>query len=119
MYAVHFGAALAIKSRVWDAPAWALQVGAFLLDLIWIPLATLGVESQAQDWHDDWSHSLLMALVWATLCSRSFLSGEAEPSPWPFGSPSFPTSFWTCRFIPGPPASRQRSAWRASDRYIR
>jgi hypothetical protein len=73
MYAAHFGAALAIKSRVWYAPAWALLVAAFLPDILWIPLATLGIESQPTAWHDDWSHSLLMVLVWATLLALSFI----------------------------------------------
>jgi membrane-bound metal-dependent hydrolase YbcI (DUF457 family) len=73
MYAAHFGAGLAIKSRVWNAPTWALLVGAFLPDVLWIPLATLGIESRPTAWHDDWSHSLLMVLVWATLFALLFI----------------------------------------------
>ena len=73
MYAAHFGAGLAIKSRVWNAPIWSLLVAAFLPDILWIPLATLGIESRPSAWHDDWSHSLLMVLVWATLFALLFI----------------------------------------------
>jgi len=75
MYAGHFGAGLAIKSRFWGAPTWALLLAAFLPDLIWIPLATLGIESRPGDWHDDWSHSLAMVVVWATLMALLFARG--------------------------------------------
>jgi len=47
-------------------------LAAFLPDLIWIPLATLGIESRPGDWHDDWSHSLVMVVVWATLMALLF-----------------------------------------------
>jgi membrane-bound metal-dependent hydrolase YbcI (DUF457 family) len=73
MYAAHFGAGLAIKSRVWNAPSWALLLAAFLPDILWVPLATLGVESQPAAWHDDWSHSLFMTLVWATMLALLFI----------------------------------------------
>jgi hypothetical protein len=39
MYAPHFAAALAIKGRSPGAPLWALFVGAFIPDLVWIALA--------------------------------------------------------------------------------
>lgn len=39
MYTPHFAAALTIKSRIRRAPTWALLLGAFLPDLVWIPLA--------------------------------------------------------------------------------
>jgi len=72
VFAPHFGAGMAIKSRVWAAPTWALLVGAFIPDFIWIVMARLGIESRPQAWHDDWSHSLLMVMVWATLFALLF-----------------------------------------------
>jgi len=36
MYAAHFAAGLAIKSRAPQAPTWALLVGAFIPDFVWI-----------------------------------------------------------------------------------
>lgn len=76
MFAAHFAAGLAIKSRVWQAPTWALLVGAFLPDLIWIPLAVFGIESQPGVWFDDWSHSLLMIIVWASLFALPFIKKD-------------------------------------------
>jgi len=73
MYAAHLGAGMAIKSRVWSAPTWALLLGAFIPDVIWIPLAAMGIESQPGAWHDDWSHSLLMVVVWASLFAVLFV----------------------------------------------
>jgi hypothetical protein len=74
MYAAHFAAGLAIKSRAPKAPTWALLTGAFLPDLIWIGLGLAGVEpSQGAAFFDDWSHSFASILVWATVYSLLFL----------------------------------------------
>ena len=73
MYAAHFAAGLAIKSRAPQAPTWALLTGAFLPDFIWIGLGLTGVEpSQGPAFFDDWSHSLASIVVWATLFSLLF-----------------------------------------------
>lgn len=57
MYAPHFAAALAIKG---GAPLWALLIGAFIPDLVWIALARVGIEpAQTSNFFDDWSHSLV------------------------------------------------------------
>jgi hypothetical protein len=72
MYAPHFAAALAIKSRTPQAPFWALLIGAFLADLVWIVLARLGVEPTQPSFFDDWSHSLLSIVVLATLFAIFF-----------------------------------------------
>ncbi len=75
MYAPHFAAAMAIKSKVPRAPFWALMTGAFLPDLLWIALARIGVEpADAQQFFDDWSHSLLSVLIIATLFALLFRS---------------------------------------------
>jgi len=74
MYAAHFAAALAVKARVPEAPAWALLTAAFVPDLAWIALARLGIEPELppKGFFDDWSHSLLMILVLASIFALAF-----------------------------------------------
>jgi hypothetical protein len=73
MYAAHFAAALAIKGRIPKAPTWALMAGAFLPDFVWVALGLAGVEpSQGPAFFDDWSHSLAMVTVWASLFAVFF-----------------------------------------------
>src|SRR5437870_2709309 len=56
MYAPHFAAALAIKGGSPGAPLWALLIGAFIPDLLWIALARIGIEpAQTSNFFDDWS----------------------------------------------------------------
>ena len=73
MTAAHFAAALAIKSRVPDAPTGALIAGAFVPDFVWIALATAGIEPTKRSvFFDEWSHSLLSVLIFATLYALAF-----------------------------------------------
>jgi hypothetical protein len=73
MYAPHFAAALALKSRTPKAPALALLVGAFLPDFLWAVLAALGVEPTARAvFFDDWSHSLATVALQAVLFAALF-----------------------------------------------
>jgi|SRR5579872_1861195 len=73
MYAAHFAAALAIKSRVPKAPTWALVTGAFVPDFFWVAFGLAGIEpSQGPAFFDDWSHSLAMVILWATLFALAF-----------------------------------------------
>jgi hypothetical protein len=73
MYAAHFAAALAIKSRAPQAPTWALVIGAFAPDFVWVALGLAGIEpSQGPAFFDDWSHSLASVLLWATLFALIF-----------------------------------------------
>jgi hypothetical protein len=73
MYAAHLAAGLAIKSRAPKAPVWALLLGAFLPDFFWIAFGVVGVEpSQGPPFFDDWSHSLAMVVLWATLFALVF-----------------------------------------------
>jgi hypothetical protein len=73
MTAAHFAAALAIKARVPRAPTWALIVGAFIPDFVWILLAAIGIEPTRREvFFDDWSHSLLSVVVYATLYALPF-----------------------------------------------
>jgi hypothetical protein len=74
MYAAHFAAGLAIGARAPRAPIWALLAGCFLPDLIWIVLATSGVEpADSSAFFDDWSHSLVSILVEASLFALIFV----------------------------------------------
>jgi len=74
MYAPHFAAALAIKGRTPEAPLWALLIGAFIPDLLWIALARIGVEpAHPSSFFDDWSHSLVSVAILASLFALAFL----------------------------------------------
>ena len=74
MYAGHFAAAAVLRAREPRAPFWGLLLGVGLLDLLFGPFLLLGIERAtvtpgvspgfSLD-HIDWSHSLVMALVWS------------------------------------------------------
>lgn len=73
MYAAHFAAALAIKAKGPQAPTWALMAGAFLPDFVWVALGLAGIEpSQGPAFFDDWSHSLAMVILQATILAALF-----------------------------------------------
>lgn len=82
MYAGHFAAAAALRAKEPAAPFWALLVGVGLLDLLFGPFVLLGIERAtvtpgispgfSLD-HIDWSHSLVMAVVWSVLFGALFL----------------------------------------------
>lgn len=71
MYAGHFAAGLALRGRSRRVPVYVLLIAAFLLDLLWIAFGVARLDKT--DW-DDWSHSLLMSMLWATLFSVFFWS---------------------------------------------
>jgi membrane-bound metal-dependent hydrolase YbcI (DUF457 family) len=82
VYVGHFAAGLAIKARVPAAPTWALLLGVGLADLLFAPFVLLGLERASITpgispgfslGHIDWSHSLLMSLVWSGLYGMLFL----------------------------------------------
>jgi hypothetical protein len=74
MYAAHFAAGLALKGRVPRAPMWALMTAVFLPDFLWVALARIGVEPEypPRGFFDDWSHSLVMIVLWSTLFAWVF-----------------------------------------------
>ena len=81
MYAGHFAAALAIKAKEPRAPTWALLVGVGFLDLLFGIFVMLGLERVRMTPRVapgfsldfiDWSHSLVMSLVWAALFAIPF-----------------------------------------------
>jgi len=48
-----------------EAPLWALLIGDFVPDLLWIELARIGVEhAHPSSFFDDWSHSLALSQFW-------------------------------------------------------
>lgn len=81
MYAGHFAAGLVIKAEVPRAPTWGLLVGVGVLDLLFGPLVLAGIERVSitpgispgfsLD-YIDWSHSLVMSVVWALLYGLLF-----------------------------------------------
>ena len=74
MYAAHFAAGLAIGSRAPRAPIWALLAGCLLPDVVWIVLATSGIEpSGPATLFEDWSHSLVSIFVEASLFALLFI----------------------------------------------
>jgi hypothetical protein len=82
MYAGHFAAGLAIKGRVPRAPSWALLVGVAFLDILFGPFVLAGIErvtitpGSAPGFsldYIDWSHSLVMSLVWSILFGALFV----------------------------------------------
>lgn len=82
MYAGHFAAGLALKGKTPSAPTWALLVGVGLLDILFGPFVLLGIErvSVTPDVppgfsldYIDWSHSLVMSLVWSVAFAACFI----------------------------------------------
>lgn len=69
MFAAHFSAGLALKGRAPRTPTLALVLGAFVLDLFWIAFGVLRIDRTN---YDDWSHSLIMSILWATVFSALF-----------------------------------------------
>jgi len=82
MYAGHFAAGLAIKARAPEAPTWGLLTAVGLLDILFGPFVLAGIERASLtpgippgfslDFID-WSHSLVMSLVWAAGFGALFL----------------------------------------------
>ncbi|WP_394847660.1 hypothetical protein LZC95_09375 [Pendulispora brunnea] len=69
MFAAHFAAGLALEGRAPRAPLWSLLVGAFLLDFLWILFSVLGLDTTGGD---EWSHSLVMAVLWSSVFASAF-----------------------------------------------
>lgn len=82
MYAGHFAAGLALKGHTPAAPTWGLLVGVGLLDILFGPFVLLGIERVSVTPgvspgfsldYIDWSHSLLMSIVWSLAYGVCFL----------------------------------------------
>lgn len=81
MYVGHFAAALAIKAHEPKAPTWALLVAVGFLDLLFGPFVLAGIERATITpgvspgfslEYIDWSHSLVMSLVWSGVVAAAF-----------------------------------------------
>jgi hypothetical protein len=82
VYAGHFAAGLALKAKEPKAPLWGVLIGVGLLDLLFGPFVLLGIEEvsltpgQSPGFsldYIDWSHSLLMSLVWSSAYAALFI----------------------------------------------
>jgi hypothetical protein len=82
LYAGHFAAALVLRAKQPQAPFWAILIGVGFLDLLFGPFVLLGIERVTVTPETspgfsldyiDWSHSLLMAVVWSVLFGALFL----------------------------------------------
>src|SRR4051812_49978888 len=81
MYAGHLASALAMKAKEPRAPTWALVLGVGVLDVLFSIFVPLGIERASLtpgvspgfslDFID-WSHSLLMSLLWAAAFGALF-----------------------------------------------
>jgi hypothetical protein len=69
VYAGHVAAGLALRGRARTVPVAVFVIGAFVLDLLWITFGTLHIDRTP--W-DSWSHSLVMATVWAAAFAALF-----------------------------------------------
>lgn len=85
MIAGHFGLAALVKARELDTPLWALMLATVWLDIVFVPLLLLGVETLepvgpggygAQIIHADFTHSVVGVAV------LSSLFGWAAASRW-------------------------------------
>lgn len=63
MYAGHFAVGLALRGRAPRVPLTVILIGVFVLDILWIVFGVLHWETP----RDDWSHSLLMSILWASM----------------------------------------------------
>lgn len=81
MYAGHFAAGLALKAKEPRAPMWGILIGVGLLDVLFGPFVLLGLEQVSVTPgvspgfsldHIDWSHSLLMSVVWSAAYAALF-----------------------------------------------
>lgn len=82
MYAGHYAAALALKARYPETPTWVPLLGVGVLDILFGPFVLAGIEqvSITPDMsmgftldYIDWSHSLVMALVWSGAFGAMFV----------------------------------------------
>ena len=81
MYAGHFAVGLALKVKRPAAPTWAILLGTGFLDVLFGIFVMLGIERVTMTPHVgqgfsldfiDWSHSLVMSLVWSALYGLIF-----------------------------------------------
>lgn len=81
MYAGHFASALVLRARSPATPSWIPLLGVGLLDILFGPFVLLGIERVTMTPgvspgfrldYIDWSHSLLMSVVWSIAFAAFF-----------------------------------------------
>jgi hypothetical protein len=81
MYAGHFAVGLALKAKQPAVPTWAVLLGTGFLDVLFGIFVMRGIERVTMTPHVgqgfsldfiDWSHSLLMSLVWSLVYGAFF-----------------------------------------------
>ena len=82
MYAGHFAAGLILKTQEPRVPTWVLLIGTGFLDILFGVFVPMGIERATMvpgsspgfrlD-YIDWSHSLVMSIVWALTFGAFFL----------------------------------------------
>ena len=87
MYAGHFAVGLALKAKRPAAPTWAILLGTGFLDVLFGIFVMLGIERVTMTPHVgqgfsldfiDWSHSLLISIVWSLAwCALFWRRGRA------------------------------------------
>lgn len=91
MFAGHFAGALAIKATEPRAPTWGLIVGVGVCDLLFGTFVLTGIERlHITPGHSpgfaldfiDWSHSLVMSLVWSVLFGLLFVRRGKVVAAW-------------------------------------
>lgn len=91
MYVGHFAAGLALKAKAPRVPTWILLVGVGVLDILFGPFVLAGIErvtvtaAQSPGFsldYIDWSHSLVMSLVWSILFGLLFIRRGREVAVW-------------------------------------
>ena len=91
MYAGHFAAAMAMKAKEPRTPSWVLFLGVGVLDLlfgVFVPLGieritmTPGVSPGFRLDFIDWSHSLVMSLLWSVVFAAFFFRRGAVIAAW-------------------------------------
>ncbi len=91
MYAGHFAAALAIKARAPRVPTWSLLLGVGFLDVLFGLFVLAGWERVRMTPGQspgftleliDWSHSAVMALIWALLFALPFARRRRAVAAW-------------------------------------
>jgi hypothetical protein len=82
MYAGHFAFAAVLRAREPTVPLWCVLIGVGLLDILFAPFVLLGIDRVSLNPSSpigmsldsiDWSHSLLMTVVWSLLYGGAFL----------------------------------------------
>jgi membrane-bound metal-dependent hydrolase YbcI (DUF457 family) len=81
MYVGHLAAGMALKAKEPKAPTWALLLGVGMLDILFGPFVLMGIEHATMTPeispgfrldYIDWSHSLVMSIVWSILFGMLF-----------------------------------------------